>query len=86
MENKNNNDYVVTLCADNIDIADQVFSIPFKQYRDISIFIKLTEMGSKEAGLIKPAIIIVGPTGIETEVSRRNNWEFTQDQFDRITA
>jgi len=86
MENKNNNDYVVTLCADNIDIADQVFSIPFKQYRDISIFIKLTEMGSKEAGLIKPVIIIVGPTGIETEVSRQNNWEFTQDQFDRITA
>lgn len=63
----------VTLCADNLDVSDQVFTVHLKK-SDVSMFVNLVKNGWREAGLTKPAVIIKGEKE-EQIVSERNSWQ-----------
>ena len=63
----------VTLCADNLDVSDQVFTVHLKK-SDVSLFVSLVKNGWRESGLTKPALIIKGENG-EQVASERNSWQ-----------
>lgn len=62
----------VTLCADNIDVSDQVFTVDVPD-RHLDIFVGLVKNGWKAVGITKPSLIIKTEKG-EQILSDRNNW------------
>ncbi|WP_462147448.1 hypothetical protein [Pseudoalteromonas gelatinilytica] len=70
----------LTICSDGFNNADQVTTIEINEFNEISVLVDLVKYGSKEAGLIKPAVIIES-NGNEQTVSQRNDWKIDKNKL-----
>lgn len=74
------NRYSVTLCGENVDVSDQIFTVGLSSAYQVEILAQLVKSGGTEAGLIKPALIVESPAGTQV-VSRVNNWEIDHSKL-----